>query len=122
MLSGSGASSKVIAFSCSNRGSSHVLVDAVTPDSKTPLLIDPTVGCIYLCNLREISPDHLPDPIALPHFRSIPGCDLRSLIDRSSTILSCDSPQRHIFPTQYGATSVILAPKTSANTGTAGIP
>ncbi len=111
MLSGSGASSKLIRFFWANHTTGHVLVHAVTADSKTPLLIDPTVGCIYLCDLREISPDKLPAPIVLPHFRSIPGCDIRSLADPSTTILSHDSAERHVFPTRFGPTEVILEPR-----------
>lgn len=107
MLSGSGVSSKLIAFNCQNDGGSHVLVQAITADSKTPLLIDPTAGRIYLCNLREISPDKLPDPLVLPHSRPIPACDIRRLIDHGSTIVSYDSPLPHVFPVQFGSTSVI---------------
>jgi hypothetical protein len=117
MLSGSGAAPKLIEFSCASSGGSHVMVHAVTADSRTPLLIDPTVGCLYVCKLAEISPGKIPAPIALPNSRAIPGCDLRSLLDASTTILAHDSAEPHVFPTRFGSTTVILQPKASGTGG-----
>ena len=116
VLSAGRASVEDVVFSCPNHGGSHVMVDYGYCRLEDAFVIDPAAGCIYLCNLREISPDHLPNPMTLPHFCAIPGCDLRTLVDRSSPILSYDCPTPNIFPNQFGSATVILAPKERTKT------
>ena len=120
LLAGSGVSTKLIGLRRADNGACHILVQAVTAESKIPMLIDPTAGCYYLCDARTISVDNIPDPIFLPHSRSIPGCDLRSLVDISSTILRYDFPQRRVFPAVFGSTSVIVEPKSGEHPIVAG--